>query len=82
MIVTPLNKVDFARKPSGSCLTCVRDLNKNDVHHEIRVLKSINLIALNAFYPTENRQRLEVNIVLNASVIELNMFKTLRSLLH
>lgn len=70
-IVTPLNKVDFAKKSfsSGSCLTCVRDLNKNDVHHEIRVLKSINLIRPKCvFYPTENRQRLEVNIVLNASV--------------
>jgi len=70
-IVTPVNKIDFASKSfsSGSCLTCVRDLNKNDVHHEIRVLKSKNLIRPKCvFYPTENRQRLEVNIVLNASV--------------
>lgn len=76
-IITPQHKLEFAKRnySRGSCLTCVRDLNKTDNYYGVNVLKSQNVRKPKCiFYPPENRQKFSTHITISVRVIDRDIF--------
>jgi hypothetical protein len=76
-IITPQHKVEFAKRnySRGSCLTCVRDLNKTDNYYGVYVLKSQNVGKPKCiFYPPENRQKFSIHVTISVRVIDRDIF--------